>query len=61
MPPRKRTAILDDDQGDRMAYVKALKSFEDWAEGDGRAVQVSPKIATLIVNGYLEELAGWHE
>ena len=52
---------MDDDKGVRKSYVKALKSFDDWAEGDSREVEVTPKIATLIVNGYLEELAGWHE
>lgn len=58
--PRK-TAVADDDKGVRKSYVKALKSFDDWREGDSREVEVTPKIATLIVNGYLEELAGWHE
>lgn len=59
--PRARTAVADDDKGVRKSYVKALKSFEDWQEGDGRVVDITPKIATLIVNGYLEELAGWRE
>lgn len=59
--PRTRTAVADDDAGVRKAFVKALKSFEDWAEGDSDEVEVTPRIATLIVNGYLEELAGWRE
>lgn len=53
--------MADDDKGVRKSYVKALKSFDDWSEGESREVEVTPKIATLIVNGYLEELAGWRE
>jgi hypothetical protein len=58
--PRK-TAVADDDKGVRKAYVRALKSFEDWQEGDSREVKITPRVAVLIVNNYLEELAGWHE
>lgn len=40
----------------RPANVRALKAFNDWERGDVRHVMVDSFVASLIVNGYLEEV-----
>jgi hypothetical protein len=51
-----KPAIVDPFKDLRFANVRALKVFNDWERGEVRHVAVDSFVASLIVNGYLEEV-----